>query len=179
MSQTTKKALAESLKKLMNATPLVKITVNDIVKDCGVNRRTFYYHFKDVYDLLEWIFKNEVSNVMAENKTYNTWQQGFLRIFFYLSENRKIVLNTYNSIGLVITSKENSWLQSHEFTTWFGRRTKMMRKRFYSEKSIHGIFYCDITERLLNIHTAIIDKFYENFKPFILKAYSSIICHPI
>ncbi|MCY6960265.1 TetR/AcrR family transcriptional regulator [Clostridium brassicae] len=99
MSQTTKKALAQSLKKLMNTTSLAKITVNNIVNDCGVNRRTFYYHFQDIYALLEWIFKNEVAAVMAENKTYETWQQGFLRIFFYLSENRKMVLNTYNSIG--------------------------------------------------------------------------------
>lgn len=99
MSQTTKKALAYSLKKIMNTTPLSKITVNDIVRDCGVNRRTFYYHFKDIYDLLEWIYKNEVANVMAENKTYDTWQQGFLKIFYYLSENKKLVINTYNSIG--------------------------------------------------------------------------------
>jgi len=88
-------------------------------------------------------------------------------------------ISRYNSIGLFITSKENSWLLSHEFTIWYGKRSKMIRKRFYPEKSIHAIFYCDITQRLINLHTAIIDKYYENFKPFILKAYSSIICHPI
>ena len=99
MSQTTKKALASSLKKLMNTTPLTKITINDIVSDCGVNRRTFYYHFQDIYALLEWIFETEVASVMAENKTYQTWQQGFLQIFFYLDQNHKMVLNTYNSIG--------------------------------------------------------------------------------
>jgi len=99
MSQTTKESLAESLKKLMNTTALTKITINDIVKDCGVNRRTFYYHFQDIYALLEWIFETEVASVMAGNKTYQTWQQGFLQIFFYLDQNRKMVLNTYNSIG--------------------------------------------------------------------------------
>jgi probable dihydroxyacetone kinase regulator len=99
MSEITKQALAQSLKKLMNSTPLAKITVNDIVNECKVNRRTFYYHFQDIYALLEWIFKNEVASVMAENKTYKTWQEGFLRIFYYLSDNRKMVLNTYNSIG--------------------------------------------------------------------------------
>ncbi|MEK6263384.1 MAG: TetR/AcrR family transcriptional regulator C-terminal domain-containing protein [Clostridium sp.] len=99
MSEITKQALAQSLKKLMNTTPLVKITINDIVKECKVNRRTFYYHFQDIYALLEWIFKKEVGNVMEENITYDTWQEGFLRIFYYLSENRKMVLNTYNSIG--------------------------------------------------------------------------------
>lgn len=99
MSNITKKALAESLKKKMKTTPLAKITINDIAKDCQVNRRTFYYHFQDIYALLEWIFKNEVVEAMEENTTCKTWQEGFLSIFNYLSENRKIVLNTYNSIG--------------------------------------------------------------------------------
>lgn len=99
MSDITKQALAKSLKDLMNTTPLAKITINNIVKVCNVNRRTFYYHFQDIYALLEWIYKNEVGNIMEENVTYKTWQEGFLRIFYYLSENRKMVLNTYNSIG--------------------------------------------------------------------------------
>lgn len=99
MSEITKKVLAESLKKLMDTTPFVKITINDIVRNCGVNRRTFYYHFQDIYALLEWIFKNEVINAMEGNNTYTTWQEGFLRIFDYLSKNKKMVLNTYNSIG--------------------------------------------------------------------------------
>ena len=46
MSQTTKRALAASLKKLLLEKPLDKITVIDIVEDCEVNRQTFYYHFK-------------------------------------------------------------------------------------------------------------------------------------
>lgn len=49
MSQTTKKALAASLKKLLKRKSLDKITVIDITEDCGVNRQTFYYHFKDTY----------------------------------------------------------------------------------------------------------------------------------
>lgn len=99
MSNITEKALAESLKKLMNTTPLAKITINDIVKECEVNRRTFYYHFQDIYALLEWIYKIEVIRVMEENKTYETWRDGFLSIFCYLRDNKKIVMNTYNSIG--------------------------------------------------------------------------------
>ena len=59
MSQTTKRALAQSLKHLMEQKPLEKITVVDISEDCGVNRQTFYYHFQDIYDLIEWIYINE------------------------------------------------------------------------------------------------------------------------
>lgn len=112
MQQTTKESLAESLKKLMNNSALTKITINDIVRDCSVNRRTFYYHFQDIYALLEWIFGTEISSVMAGNKTYQTWQQGYLQIFLYLDQNRKMVLNTYNSIG-------REHLESHLYNAVF------------------------------------------------------------
>ena len=52
MSQVTKRALAASLIKLLSQKPLDKVTVKDIIEDCGVNRQTFYYHFKDKYDLM-------------------------------------------------------------------------------------------------------------------------------
>ena len=54
MSQVTKRALEASLKHLLLQKPLNKITINDIAEDCGINRMTFYYHFKDIYDLVEW-----------------------------------------------------------------------------------------------------------------------------
>ena len=48
VAQTTKRALEASLKKLLLRKPLNKITISDITEDCGVNRMTFYYHFKDI-----------------------------------------------------------------------------------------------------------------------------------
>lgn len=54
MSQVTKKALAAALKDQLLKKPLHKITINDITEECGINRMTFYYHFKDIYDLVEW-----------------------------------------------------------------------------------------------------------------------------
>ena len=99
MSEITKKALATSLKKLLSKKELPKITIANITTDCGVNRQTFYYHFKDVYDLLEWIYLNEVIQSMDGKDTYDTWQQGFLSIFEYILNNKEFVKNTYNSIS--------------------------------------------------------------------------------
>lgn len=99
MSEITKKALATSLKKLLSKKELSKITISNITDDCGVNRQTFYYHFKDVYDLLEWIYLNEVIQSMDGKDTYNNWQEGFLSIFKYILENKEFVKNTYNSIS--------------------------------------------------------------------------------
>ncbi len=99
MSQITKKALAASLKKLLSEKPLDKITVIDIVEDCQVNRQTFYYHFQDIYDLVEWIFLTEAAIALDGKKTYDTWQQGFLQIFEYVLDNKALVINVYHSMS--------------------------------------------------------------------------------
>jgi probable dihydroxyacetone kinase regulator len=98
MSHRTKKALAFSLKKFLEQTTLEKMTVKDIVKECGVNRQTFYYHFHDIYELLEWLFRTEVTEVIDNKNTYETWQQGFLRVLNYIETNKKVVMNTYHSL---------------------------------------------------------------------------------
>lgn len=99
MAQTTKKALAASLKKLLTQKPLDKITIIDIVEDCEVNRQTFYYHFKDIYDLVEWIYTSEATKALDGKKTYDTWQQGFLHIFEYVQKNKIFVTSTYHSVN--------------------------------------------------------------------------------
>ena len=86
MSQVTKRALEASLKKLLLEKPLHKITVSDITDDCGINRMTFYYHFKDIYDLVEWSCEEDASRALAGKKTYETWQQGFLQLFKAVEE---------------------------------------------------------------------------------------------
>lgn len=63
-SQLTKKALSQAMKELMAQRPMEKIKINDIVKRCHMNRQSFYYHFKDKYDLVNWIYYTEfVSNI--------------------------------------------------------------------------------------------------------------------
>nr|WP_207745186.1 dihydroxyacetone kinase transcriptional activator DhaS [Clostridium tertium] len=98
-SLQTKKSLAKSLKKLMRSTPLHKISVKDVVKDCNLNRQTFYYHFHDIYELVEWIYKTEAIESIAEYKSYNTWIDGFYKIFLYIEGNKEFCYNTLNSLS--------------------------------------------------------------------------------
>lgn len=98
MSQVTKRALEQSLKNLLLKKPLTKITVGDITEDCGINRMTFYYHFKDIYDLVEWSCLEDAKMALEEKKTYDTWQQGFLQIFKAVQENKPFILNVYRCV---------------------------------------------------------------------------------
>jgi probable dihydroxyacetone kinase regulator len=99
MSVYTKNALAASLKKLLSKKRLNKITVADVAEDCAVNRQTFYYHFRDIYALVEWIYTNEAEGILDGKKSYTNWRQGFSRVFQYILDNKTFVLNTYNSLS--------------------------------------------------------------------------------
>ena len=98
MSQVTKRALEQSLKNLLLKKPLTKITINDIAEDCGINRMTFYYHFKDIYDLVEWSCLEDARKALEEKKTYETWRQGFVQLFEAVRENRPFIMNVYRCV---------------------------------------------------------------------------------
>lgn len=99
MSQLTKKALIDAFVKLLNQSSLDKITVKDITTECGVNRNTFYYHFKDIYGMLDEVFRLEIQKVMEENIIYGTWQEAFLASVKFALENKKAIYHIYNSIS--------------------------------------------------------------------------------
>ena len=98
MSQVTKRALEQSLKNLLLKKPLTKITVGDIAEDCGINRMTFYYHFKDIYDLVEWSCLEDAKRALDEKKTCDTWQQGLLQIFEAVQQNKPFIMNVYRCV---------------------------------------------------------------------------------
>lgn len=99
MSDITKRALEASLKNLLLKKPLTKITIADITEDCGISRMTFYYHFKDIYDLVEWSCVEDARKALEGKKTYDTWQEGFLNIFHAVLENKPFIMNVYHSVS--------------------------------------------------------------------------------
>ena len=99
MAQTTKRALEASLKKLLLRKPLNKITINDITEDCGVNRMTFYYHFKDIYDLVDWILVEDAAEALEGHQNFENWSDAFRDMLEKVQDNRVLVLNVYRSVS--------------------------------------------------------------------------------
>lgn len=100
-SMRTRRALAESLKKLMRQKPFSKITVTEIVADCGVNRKTFYYHFEDIYALLRWIFEEEADKIMHEFDLLEQPEEAMGYVLDYVSENREMLSSACAAFGSV------------------------------------------------------------------------------
>ncbi len=85
-SNITKKALASALKELMEEYSFEKISITNICEKCGMNRKSFYYHFKDKYDLVNWIFDTDFIALMM-NLPRDRWDS-FEMICEYFYENR-------------------------------------------------------------------------------------------
>lgn len=92
-STLTKKALSIALKRLMEEKPFAKISVGDICEKCNMNRKSFYYHFKDKYDLINWIYDTEFIAVAREMEITSSWEllQVFCQFFY---DNREFYRKT-------------------------------------------------------------------------------------
>ena len=97
-NDTTKQALANALKQLLQKKQITKITINDIAEACGISRMTFYYHFKDIYDLADWTLQEVLHTAIADNRTHDNWQQGFLNLLDVLKAHQPLILNVYRAI---------------------------------------------------------------------------------
>lgn len=99
ISLNTKKALAESLKSAMKKKPFQKITVSELIQDCDVNRKTFYYHFEDTYALLRWVFEQEGIEIVKHFDLLVEYEEAINFVMDYIETNEYIIQCAYDSIG--------------------------------------------------------------------------------
>ncbi len=145
-SLNTKRTLAASLKNMMKKKTLSKITVSEIITDCGVNRKTFYYHFDDIYALLKWMLNEEAIEVVKQFDLLVDYREAVIFVMNYVQENKHLLSCIYDSMG----------------------RSEM--KRFFyadfvgvTEKIIES------TERKLKVHVN------DEFKEFLIHFYTEAI----
>lgn len=97
MGRTTKQAIIDSFIALINQKPLYMITVQSIVKSCGINRNTFYYHFKDVFSVLDAIFEVEEQRRHEAAGDLDELAALFYRRVEFANRNKRAIANLYNN----------------------------------------------------------------------------------
>ena len=97
-SEHTKRQLADALRHKLAVKPLQKITIRELVEECGLNRQTFYYHFKDIYDLLRWLFAYDGEQLVKSRLTAESWEEALLLVLRYLEDNRQMCLGILSSV---------------------------------------------------------------------------------
>jgi probable dihydroxyacetone kinase regulator len=93
-SLITKKAIAAGMKELTRKKSFEKITVSDITEICGLNRQTFYYHFQDKFELVDWIYYNEAIALIVNDLNYDNWDSKVQKLLEKLKEEDYFYINT-------------------------------------------------------------------------------------
>ena len=97
MANFTKQAIKASFMKLLSQKPLSKISVRDIVEDCGINRNSFYYHFQDIPSLLGEIVAEQTDELIRQYPSISSVEECFSVAFHTARENRRAVMHIFNS----------------------------------------------------------------------------------
>lgn len=121
----TKKLLGDSLKKLMAAKPIERISVQQICDQCGLHRKTFYYHFETKYDLLNWTFHYDCIEPILEGD-YPDFESAFESIVRCIDCQRPFFTNAFRVAPT--TSFGNTF--SNSFQNFFIEQVKVLFKRF-------------------------------------------------
>lgn len=98
-NQLTRQMFAASLRRHLERKPLSKISVSEIAADCRVNRKTFYYHFEDIYALFKWMLEQEAVEVVKKFDLLIDYREAILFVMDYVSANRHIVNGAYDAMG--------------------------------------------------------------------------------
>ena len=99
MANFTKQAIKISFMKLLNEKPFNKISVRDIVEDCGINRNSFYYHFRDIPALTEEIIMEETNRMLEKYPTLDSLHVFVDEIAKTCKENKRALLHIFNSVS--------------------------------------------------------------------------------
>lgn len=99
LSFRTKQALAAALKTALERKKLSKTTVSELAEACQVNRKTFYYHFQDVYALFRWMLEQEAIDVVKNFDLVVDTEEALRFVMEYVDENKHLINGAFDSMG--------------------------------------------------------------------------------
>ncbi|MBE6470107.1 MAG: TetR family transcriptional regulator [Coriobacteriaceae bacterium] len=93
----TKAAMAQALRTCMQDAPIDRISIKTITDACGLNRQTFYYHFKDIYDLVKWMYIRDINDAIQLTENIESWEESLYQLLLAFDNDRECYLAIYNS----------------------------------------------------------------------------------
>lgn len=99
MANYTQKAILQTFEDMLREMRFDKITVSALVARCEISSNTFYYHFRDIYDLLDaWIGKIN-QEFLAQTEGIDNWAEKFKIVLHLMQDNSKLIFNLFDSIS--------------------------------------------------------------------------------
>lgn len=126
MSGFTKDIIARTLIELLDEKPMSKVTVKDIVERCGVNRNTFYYHFHDIPEVVEYFLKRKWDEILNSPRESNSILECMEEMADIVKANRRMMLNVYRSVKRDAFLYYMNEVSGYVFTRYFEKNTERL-----------------------------------------------------
>ena len=97
MTDFTRREIKSKFMELLSEKSFDKITVKELVDACGISRNTFYYHYHDIFEVMEDIFECEIMKVVEAEKRYGSLKEAFIMATKFAQDNRKAMLHLHQS----------------------------------------------------------------------------------
>ena len=144
MANFTEKAIKESFIRLLKEKPLSKITVKDIVEDCGINRNSFYYHYQDVPQLLNCIIADEADRLIEAYPTIESREKAFDVAVEFALENKAAVMHLYNSENRDVLERNILKLSEDTITKYMKSLFPEQRLNDQDRKIVINVLKCEV-----------------------------------
>ena len=116
MADTTKDKIADTLERLLEHQSFDKITIKLLVTECGISRQSFYYYFKDILDVIEWLAHQNTQEFLRKSMEAGSYEEGILIFINFAFKNHCFIMRLLDSkhrgfIERVIVSSLRSFLE--------------------------------------------------------------------
>lgn len=147
--QYTRKIIRQVFIKMLNERRFNKIIVKDIAKECEINRNTFYYYYKDIYELLSEIFQTELQTVIDEYNDTLSWEESFVMATKFALENRTAIYHVYNSLQREEVVNYIYNVSGNIMTRYVTKISHGILASLEDQNLIASFYQCALTEMLL------------------------------
>ena len=141
MTSLTKDAIKKSFLKLLNSKPIDKITVKEIVEDCGINRNSFYYHFDDISSLMEEIFNDQADEFVSHTFSPDNLYDSIMEAITFSLENKTAILHVFNSPNRQFYDRYLNRVARRTVTEFFDNFTKDSKRISAEDREAVVMYY--------------------------------------
>lgn len=142
LASFTKTAIKQSFLKLLEQKPLSRITVKDIVEDCGINRNSFYYHFADIPSLVEEIMIEQADKIIAQYPSVDSLEECMNASLQFAERNKRPIMHIYNCDRPLF--EQHLWKVCEYMVTAYGNTAFAKRDiDEYDKKTLISLYKCE------------------------------------
>lgn len=145
----TKDLIRSEFIKLLNKKSLHNVTVTELAKQCKIERKTFYYHYENLTELIKEIFDEELDQVIEEYNETLSWEEGFILAAKFILDNKKAIKHMYESDYKIELEKYVFSISGEIMNKYVSRQAEMTRAQETDVKLIAYFYQCALSSALI------------------------------